>query len=57
MLKKNYRMYTHDSKMRGYFFIGFIDFMSKGKSLLEYTSLFSPDEDRQNEKTILKYFQ
>ena len=57
MLKKNYRMYTHDSKMRGYFFIGFIDFMSKGKSLLEYTNLFSPDEDRQNEKTILKYFQ
>ena len=50
-------MHTHDSKMCGYSFIGFIDFMLNGKRLLEYTSLSSPDEDRQNEKTILKYFQ
>ena len=31
-----------------YFCIGFIDFMSKGKSLLEYTNLFSPNEYKKN---------
>ena len=30
--------------MRGYFCIGFIDFMVKTKSLLEYTNLFSPNK-------------
>ena len=30
--------------MCGYFFNGFIDFMLKGKSLLDYTNLFSPKE-------------
>ena len=28
--------------MSGKFCIGFIDFMLKGKSLLDYTNLFSP---------------
>ena len=43
--------------MCGYFRIGFIDFMLKGKSLLKYTDLFSPDDYEKNEKIILKYFQ
>ena len=43
--------------MCGYFYIGFIDFMLKGKSLLDYTNLFSPNECKNNDKTILKYFQ
>ena len=43
--------------MSGYVCIGFIDFMFKGKSLLEYTNLFYPDEHEMNEKIILKYFQ
>ena len=30
--------------MCGYFSIGFIDFILKGKSLLDYTDLFSPKE-------------
>ena len=30
--------------MCGYFCIGFIDFMLKSKSSLEYTNLFSPNE-------------
>ena len=40
-----------------YFCIGFIDFMLKGKSLLEYTNLFSPNGYEKNDKIILKYFQ
>ena len=44
--------------MCGYFCIGFIDFMLKSKSLLEYTNLFPPDDDdEKNDKIILKYFQ
>ena len=36
--------------MSGYFCIGFIDFMLKGKSLLDYTNLFSP----KNMKRMIK---
>ena len=41
----------------GYFGIGFIGFILKGKRLLEYTNLFSPNEYKKNAKLILKYFQ
>ena len=40
-----------------YFCVGFIDFLLKGKSLLDYTNLFSPNEFEKNDKIILKYFQ
>ena len=43
--------------MCGYFCIGFIDFMLKGKILLEYTNLFSHNDYEKNDKIILKYFQ
>ena len=52
-----YRIHAYDSIMCGYFYIGFIDFMLKGKSLLEYTNLFSLNECKKNDKIILKYFQ
>ena len=42
--------------MCGYFWIGFIDFMLKGKSLLDYTSLFSPNDYEKNDKIIMKIF-
>ena len=40
-----------------YFCIGFIDFTLKGRSLLEYTNLFSPNKYEKKYKIILKYFQ
>ena len=43
--------------MCGYVCVGFIDFMLKGKSLLDYTNLFSPKDHEKNDKIILKYFQ
>ena len=43
--------------MCGYFYIGFIDFMLKSKSLLDYTNLFSPNIYEKNDKIMLKYFQ
>ena len=46
-----------DSLMCGYFCIGFIDFMLKGKNSLDYTNLSSPNDYEKNDKIILKYFQ
>ena len=37
------RIQACDSIMCGYVFIRSIDFMLKGKSLLDYTNLFSPN--------------
>ena len=45
-----------DSIMWGYFCIGFIDFMSKGKSLFDYTNSLFPKKYEMNNK-IFKYFQ
>ena len=39
-----YRIPAYDSIMCGYFCIGFINFMFNGKSLTDYTNLFSPSE-------------
>ena len=39
-----YRIQAYNSIMCGYFRIGFIDFMLKGKSLLDFTNLFSPND-------------
>ena len=39
-----FRIQAYDSVMCGYFCIGFIDFMFKGKSLTDFTNLFSPND-------------
>ena len=52
-----YRIQAYTSIMCGYFCVGFINFMLKSKSLLEYTNLFSPNHYEKNDKIILKYFQ
>ena len=38
-----FRIQAYDSIMFGYLCIGFIDFMLKGKSLTDFTNLFSPN--------------
>ena len=43
--------------MCGYFCIGFIDFVLKVKSLLDYANLFSSNEYEKNDKIVQKYFQ
>ena len=52
-----YSVQAYDSIMCQYFCIGFIDFMIKGKRLLEYTNLFSSNKYEKNDKKILKSFQ
>ena len=51
-----FRIQAYDSIMCGYFCIGFIDFMLAGKTLTEYTNLFSPNNFKKNDDIILKYF-
>ena len=52
-----FRIQAYDSVMCGYFCIGFIDFMFKGKTLTEYTNLFSPYDFKKNGNIILSYFK
>ena len=42
-----FRIQAYDSVMFGYFCIKFIDFMFKGKTLTEFTNLFSPNTLRK----------
>ena len=51
-----FRIQAYDSIMCGYFCIGFTDFMFKEKTLTEYTNLFSPNDFKRNDDTILNYF-
>ena len=52
-----YRIQAYGLIMCGYFCNEFIDFMLKGKSLLDYTNLFSPNNYENNDQIIRKYFQ
>ena len=52
-----YRIQAFDSMMYGYFCIGFINFVLKGKSLLDCTDLFFLNKYEKNDKILLKYFQ
>ena len=42
--------------MCGYFCIGCIDFMFKGKSLTNFTNIFSLNRFKTNDDIILNYF-
>ena len=52
MQQNIYRIQAFGSVMYQYFCIGFIDFMLKGKSLLKYKNLFSPNDYGKNDKII-----
>ena len=47
---------AYDSVMCGYFCKGFIEFMLKGKSLADFTNLFSTNGSLKNDDMILKCF-
>ena len=52
-----YCVHANNSIMCGYFCIGFIDFMLAGKTLIDYTNLFSPYDFNKNDQIILSYFK
>ena len=56
VISNTFRIEVYDSIMCGYFFIGFINFMFKGKSLTDYTNMFSQNNFKRNDDMILNYF-
>ena len=51
-----FRIQAYDSILCGYFCIGFISFMFKGKSLTDYANIFSPNNFKKNDDIILNHF-
>ena len=51
-----FRIQAYDSKMCGYFCIGFMNFMLAGKTLTEYTNLYWPNNFKKNDDIVLNYF-
>ena len=52
-----FRVQANNSVICGYFCIGFIDFMFASKKLTDFTSLFYPNEFKNNDGIILSYFK
>ena len=51
-----FRIKAYESIICGYFCIGFIDSILKGKSLTDLSNLFSPNNFKKND-IILNYFK
>ena len=56
-IKSNiFRIQAYDSIMCGYFCIEFINYMLKGKTLLDY-NLFSPNDFKKNDELLKEYLK
>ena len=57
-IKSNiFRLQAYDSVMCGYYCIEFINHMLKGKTLLDYTNLFSPNDFKKKDQVIKRIFK
>ena len=52
-----FRLQAYDSIMCGYFCIEFISYMFDGKSLNDFTSLFSPQDFKKNDQIIKRIYK
>ena len=52
-----FRIQAFDSIMRGYFCIGFIDFMFNGKTLTGFSNRFSQNNFKKDDVIISNYFE
>ena len=52
-----FRIQAYDSIMCGYFCIEFINYMLKGKKLLDYTNLFLPNDFKNIDQVIKRIFK
>ena len=52
-----FRIQGYDSIICRYFCIEFINYMFKGKALLDYTNLFSPNDFKKNDQIIKRIFK
>ena len=56
-ITKIFRIQAYDSILCGYFCIEFINYMLDGKSLIDFTNLFSPHDFKKNDKIIKELFK
>ena len=52
-----FRLQAYDSIMCRYYCIEFINYMLNGKTLLDYTNLFSPNDFKKNDQSIKRIFK
>ena len=52
-----FTLQAYDWIMCGYFCIEFINYMFDGKSLIDFTNLFSPHDFKKNDKIIKQLFK
>ena len=52
-----FRLQAYDSIMCGYFCIELINYMLKGKPLLDYTNLLSPNDFKKSDQVIKRIFK
>ena len=52
-----FRLQAYDSIMGGYYCIEFINYMLKGKTLLDYTNLFSPNDLKKTIELLKEYLK
>ena len=54
---KIFRIQDNEFIMCGFYCIAFIEYMLAGKTFLDYTNLFSPNDYKKNDKIIYQYFK
>ena len=52
-----FQVQANNSIIRGYFYIGLIDFMLAGKKLTNFKSMFSSYDFKKKDNMILNYFK
>ena len=52
-----FRIQAYNSIMCEYFCIEFINYVLKGKKLLDYTNLFSPNDFKKNDEIVKRIFK
>ena len=52
-----FRIQAYDSVMSRYFCVEFINYILKGKKLLDYTNLFSPNDFKNNDQVLKRIFK
>ena len=56
-IRNDIKLQAYDSIMCGYYCIKFINYMLKGKTLLDYANLFSPNDFKKNDQIIKRIFK
>ena len=55
-IPKEIKIFIGNKNIKTNIFIGFIDFVLTGKTLTDFTNIFSPNNFKGNDDIILNYF-